>query len=401
MKKLKLCLNLILLLTVLILNEQNLFAQENVSEKINQILTELVDESNTLDSLISLHDSKKHSSTRELLQTEYNSLANLIIDKRYSLEDSVLVYNRRSELLNILAEFTKWETERARLLSNKQNISKQIIQYSAIIDLSESTQALRSQIESAQTYNEQYSRDVIVSFAASVRHIRDQAYSESAYNSLSESMVIFEPGTNEKALDWLRNGMNILGIAGGVAAYSGFDNDNQLAGISSVALTSIIYLVGQKIVTNKKNKASEVQRSFEALSRNVLYGNIVREDSTNLAKFKANADSLYSLIEYLPNDVAGEIERDWHPSAKVIAQGHLLLSYMENSLFFWNQIILASNDMIFNTIDFITEDGKQNLRGNITRAESLISVREDNISRFRSKLYYLEKQFSENVEGTN
>ena len=400
MKNLKLHLNLILLV-ILVFSGQNLFAQDDVSDKINQILLELVDESNVVNSLIKLHDLKKPDLTREKLKTEYDSIANLIIDQKYNAKDSASVYNRRNELLNILGEITKWETERARLLNRKQNISKQIIQYSAIIDLSESTEALRNQIDSAEVYNEQYNRDVIVSFAASVRHIRDQAYSELAYNSLSESMVIFEPGTNEKALDWLKNGMNILGIAGGVAAYSGFDNDNQVAGISSIAVTSLIYLVGQKIITNKKNNDSEVQKSFEALSRNVLYGNIIREDSTNLAKFKANSDSLLNLIPYLPNNDAGEVDKDWEPSAKVISRGHLLLSCMENSLVFWNQIILASSDMLLNTNDFLTTDGRKNLKENISRAESLISVREDNISRFRSKLYYLEKQYSENVKETN
>ncbi|UII21668.1 hypothetical protein [Fulvivirga ligni] len=389
------------LIILIVSNETELVAQEPISEKINQFLTELANESNTLDSLLKEHNSKKPTPIREKLNKTYDSIANLIIDHKFQITDSVALYSKRNELLAILNSLTKWETERARLLSRKQNISKQIIQYSAIIDLSNATEALRNEIDSAGIYNKKYSQDVLVSFAASVRHIRDQAYSESAYHSLAESMVIFEPGTNEKAHDWIRNGMNILGIAGGVTAYSGFSNNNQIAGLSSIAITSLIYVVGQKIITKNKDNDTEIKRSFEALSRNVLYGNIIREDSSNLIKFRVIADTLFNLIDYVPNTEAGEIIGDWQPNSKIIDHGYLLLSCMENSLVFWNKIILASNEMLFSTDTFLTGDGRQNLENNKLRAQTLISVREDNIIRFRSKLYYLQKQFGDNNIGEN
>jgi hypothetical protein len=280
-------------------------------------------------------------------------------------------------------------------------LNKQIIQYSAIIDLNESTEEIRKNIRKAEEGTKEHDREVIATYSTSVRYIREQAKTESAYNSLSESMVIFEPGTNEKANDWISNGMNLLGVAGGVVAYSGFKDSNNVLGVSSVIVTTLAYVIGQNFITKNKNKDTQAKKSFEALSRNVVYANIIREDSANLANFQQKADLLASLIDYVDANSSGEVKSNWIPTSNVIDLSYLLLSDMENSLVFWNGIILSSNEILLKSSNFLSEDGKKNLQSNITKAQNLITVRKDNILRFRSKLYYLEKQFSEQNKSEN
>ena len=254
---------------------------------------------------------------------------------------------------------------------------------------------LQQEIKRAQIDNTAYKREVINSFGTTVRMVKENAYSASAYNSLSEAMIIFKKGTNEKATDWIYNIMNILGIAGGMISYSGFDDGSQNLGYGSIIGIAAVYLIGQKVIVYKKNNDSEIQKSLEALSRNIVYGNLIREDSINLVKLKQTADSLTKKIKYVNQYDPGEVKNDWIPSQVVIDLSYVLLGEMENSMIFWNNISSTSQEMLDKSASFLTSEGRAKLNDNIVKAQSLLSIRIENIKRFRAKIYYLEKQYSE------
>lgn len=328
--------------------------------------------------------------TSDSLRQEYKNISDTIIDRKYQVSDSLLIFERREKLSRIIEEYSSASIKFDQINTRKRELDAQILQISLMLDLQKKDASEKARIDSVNSANHANDLIALNTFATSVREIKETVYSNNAIMKVAASIVIFDQGTNEKFIDWVQTGINALGVASLIFSYNGIQDDEGGQAIGFGAAAGGIYAGGQFIITSLKNNNSKAKSAFEALSRNAIYGNLIREDTLARSEIQATVDSLSELIAYKERTNFKEVDDNWRPTADAIRLSHLLVEQLQQTTIFWQKVAVASNDLLKSSKDYLTEAGRNALVDNSNNAVSVIAIRSDNLIRFQSKLNYIE-----------
>lgn len=362
-------------LLLMLISKLSLFAQSPIENEINQ----LSEEAKLVEIKLDKHIKNKPPGTADDYQKEINTLAKT---KEKLSNDTAVGQAAVSRIENDIEALEEkknraleWEQKKMELEKQRQAIDRDILVLSKLYDVETSQEKTRKAIRKAEATYRNNLNSNIAGFAAYVISINTLAQEKAAGYNLKESLVLLDKKTNKKFVRQIRGGLLNIGlVAGGILSYDAYDkNKNGAAAVwllSGLAFKGLdLYFTGKDILEDKLH----ARQTYDAMIRNALYGDIIREDSANVMKLKADADSLFCMIEPhigTTNDSVF-IKDNWMPSMSVLYVADNVLEDMKTNIYYWERII--------NETDFIlknfkpTPASKRKLKSIKSSAENAVS----------------------------
>lgn len=318
-------------------------AQSMVEEEIKK----LTRESDNMDTTIKLHRAEKPDSTSK----EYQAAINTIAKSREKLmshqdENAKAIKSLQKEIDELERKKKRalqWETREQELERRKQEIGRSILVMSKLLDVESTNLETRKAVEDAkEKYRTNIDRNV-AGFAAYIVSINTMAQEKAAGYNLKESLILLDKDNNSNFTQRLRSGaLNIGMITGGILSYDAIKADKTGSAVGYIVAALAIkgadfYMSGKDIIEDRLN----AKRTYDAMIRNTLFGDIIREDSANVMRLKNHADSLFQIAKpYIgTHEDSVFIKDDWMPSLSTLNVAETVLDDMKNAVFYWERII--------------------------------------------------------------
>lgn len=316
-----------------------------------------------------------------------------------------------SELRALKKRITDYLTQKSEIEGRLVEVNRDIPFVAEILKLNtesaERVAEIQKEIDLARNKNIELRQSTVQSFAGSVSTLKLDAYSKVASINLNEVLIVLPDNANNVAGNWLKSIMDLGSLGLGIIAYDQLSNDKQEDDIFGTvsAVFSAGLIAWKQISENKKTverdseSESFLQQFVEGSTRNILFGNIIREYDSNLVAYKRKIEHLTNSIEFNDESNPLYVDLDYFPPDSVLSAAEAILLDFTNAIGFNKAIISQANDLLTfagGGEELLSKTGKSKLTDLIKSQLEYIEAAEGAREKLRTQIRIL-RGFSKDV----
>ena len=292
--------------------------------------------------------------------------------------------NQKQEQINQV------QTERTLLNEELKRLNQTILIFSQLKDNAAFSAEAKASIQEAKQTEKEVTQEIVQAFITSVKAFELDASTSAALLSLSESLIILPEGKNRSAGAWLQRATEGAALVSTVVAYGSFQDGESGLGTGMAVLGAGFLGLKQLLVGKEDNGESDLKKIAEAFSRNILFGNIIRDDQTNIELYKVHIDELVLSIPFITqgNDPKF-VSSSFFPTGKTLDLADLVVEDITNRIFFNRKINSEAENLLNNFKEEMTDDSQEKLQKIIDSHDGNIKLLVSNRQKFVSQIRFV------------